>query len=52
MTIMEKTTGLFFNPNGMNLYANDPNSHTNVVLFWSYLEIGTLLYHKNSSVNE
>lgn len=33
-------------------YAKDPNSHTNVVLDWYSLAIGTWLYPKKLSVNE
>ena len=41
MTIMENIVGDFFNMNGMDFYADDPNSHTNVVFFWSSLAMGT-----------
>ena len=41
MTILEKTTSVFLSPNDMNLYMNDPISHTNIVFFWFSLEIGT-----------
>jgi len=40
-TILEKTAGAFFNPKGVTLYANDPNSVTKVVFSWSYFAMGT-----------
>ena len=51
-TILENKTGAFFNPKGIFLYANDPNSHTKVVLCWSSFAMGTWLYPENPSVNE
>jgi hypothetical protein len=50
--ILENKAGAFFNPNGITLYANDPNSVTKVVFSWSFFFIGTLLYPENPSVNE
>jgi len=38
--ILKKTAGAWFNPKGITLYVNEPNSVTKVVLSWSSFYIG------------
>jgi hypothetical protein len=52
ITILEKTAGAFFNPNGITLYVKDPHSIMNVVFFLSSSTILTWWYPENPSMNE
>jgi hypothetical protein len=52
ITILEKTEGVFFKPNGITLYAKDPHYVMKVVFLLSSSAILTWWYPENPSVNE